>query len=432
MNAASSSLDDTSSPAGGGATSASAAQQAYDAYRARGLKLNMQRGQPSDADFDLSADLLRSVGPEDVKTASGVDVRNYPGGIYGLAEARELFANYLDVQPSQVLVWNNASLELQAHVLSMMLLRGPRGGERWIDRKPTMIVTVPGYDRHFSLLEALGFNLAEVAMQPDGPDVDAIEALAATDPSVCGVLFVPTYSNPGGETISLAKARRLLGMPTANPDFTIFADDAYRAHHLSADDRDVPVNLIELAAATGNPDRAFVFASTSKITFASGGLGFVASSDDNVKYLGSYLSNLSIGPNKVEQLRHVRFLQAYPGGIEGLMTDHARLIAPKFAAVSEVLDTELGDSGLATWSRPRGGYFISLDLALPIADRVISLADAAGVSLTPAGAAFPRGNDPHNSNVRLAPTRPELAEVTLAMQVVATCVQLASEQYRAS
>jgi DNA-binding transcriptional MocR family regulator len=407
------------------------AGEAYKAYKARGLKLNMQRGQPSDADFDLAAELLLSVGPEDVRTPSGVDVRNYPGGIAGLAEARALFADYLDVTPAQVLVWNNASLEVQAHVLTMMLLRGPRGGQPWVGGQPTIIVATPGYDRHFTLLEGLGFALATVDMQADGPDVDAIEALAANDPKIRGLLFVPTYSNPGGETISAAKARRLVAMKTANPDFTIFADDAYRAHHLSTDQRDEPVNFVRLAEQAGNPDRPFVFASTSKITFAGGGLGFVASSQDNITAFGSYLSNLSIGPNKVEQLRHVRFLESYPGGIQGLMAAHARLIAPKFAAVRDVLHQELGDSGLATWTEPRGGYFISLDTALPIADRVIELAGQAGVSLTPAGATYPGGKDPHNTNIRLAPTRPELAEVTLAMQVVATCIRLASEEHTA-
>jgi DNA-binding transcriptional MocR family regulator len=418
-------------PEAGDSKQAQAAYRAYEAYKAQDLNLNMQRGQPSDSDFDLASDLLLSVGPEDVRTPSGVDVRNYPGGIAGLAEARALFADYLEVTPAQLLVWNNASLEVQAHVLTMMLLRGPRGGRPWVGGQPTIIVATPGYDRHFTLLEGLGFALATVDMQTDGPDVDAIEALAADDPTIRGLLFVPTYSNPGGETISAAKAQRLVTMKTANPDFTIFADDAYRAHHLSADQRDEPVNFVRLAQQAGNPDRAFVFASTSKITFAGGGLGFVASSKDNIAAFGSYLSNLSIGPNKVEQLRHVRFLESYPGGIEGLMAAHARLIAPKFAAVREVLHQELGDSGLATWTEPRGGYFISLDTALPIADRVIELAGQAGVSLTPAGATYPGGKDPHNTNIRLAPTRPELAEVRLAMQVVATCIRLASEEHAA-
>jgi DNA-binding transcriptional MocR family regulator len=239
-------------------------RQVYESYRARGLKLNMQRGQPSDLDFDLSNDLLLAVGPDDVRTANGVDIRNYPGGVAGLAEARALFAEYLAVTAEQTLVWNNASLELQAHTLTMMLLRGPRGGRPWVGTAPKIIVTTPGYDRHFTLLEALGFELVTVGMQPDGPDLDAVEKLAAGDPTIRGMLFVPTYSNPSGETISAAKAQRLVSLAAASPDFTVFADDAYRAHHLSAAQRDEPVNLIELGAAAGNPDRTFVFACTGR------------------------------------------------------------------------------------------------------------------------------------------------------------------------
>jgi DNA-binding transcriptional MocR family regulator len=410
--------------------SGSPAQDAYDAYLDRRLALNMQRGQPSTADFDLSNAMLQIVGPEDVMTKDGLDARNYSVGAEGLTEARELFADYLGVTAPQVLVWNNASLELQAHVLTRMLLKGPRGGNPWVGGRPTMIVATPGYDRHFTLLAELGFRLATVDMQPDGPDLDAVEALVADDPTVRGILFVPTYSNPGGETISPAKATRLASIAAGAADFTIFADDAYRAHHLSATERDRPVDFLELVSAAGNPDRAFAFASTSKITFAGAGLGFVASSAANIKDLAGYIGKFSIGPNKIEQLRHVKFLTGYPGGIEGLMSAHAALIAPKFAAVDEVLTAELGSSGLATWTTPKGGYFISLDTTLPIADRVVALAKAAGVSLTPAGAAFPEGNDPGNTNIRLAPTRPELDDVVLAMRVVATCIRLASEQYQ--
>ena len=413
-----------SSPATG-----TAARAAYETYQARQLNLSMERGQPSTADFDLSSGLLSAVGPQDVVTDAGIDIRNYPGGTAGLAEVRALFGEYLDVPAEQVLVWNNASLEVQAHVFTQMLLEGPPSTGPWMGTAPTIIVTVPGYDRHFSLLQTLGYDLATVPMQADGPDVDAIESLVARNPRIRGLLFVPTYSNPGGETISAAKAQRLSAL-TAGRNFTIFADDAYRVHHLSDADHDEPINFVELVAATGNPDGAFVFASTSKITFAGGGLGFVASSTANISRLGSWLGNLSIGPNKVEQLRHVKFLTSYPGGLSGLMTDHAALIAPKFAAVQDVLTEQLGGTGLASWTRPKGGYFVSVDTALPVADRVVELAAGVGVGLTPAGAAFPNGVDPHNRNIRLAPTRPTLDEVRLAMEVFAACVKLASEEYQ--
>ncbi|UQX88039.1 hypothetical protein M6D93_17330 [Jatrophihabitans telluris] len=414
------------------ASEASEAYDAYNAYKARGLKLNMQRGQPSDADFDLSNALLQAVGADDVVAAGGIDIRNYPGGVAGLAEARELFGDYLGLAAANVLVWNNASLELQGHVLTQMLLQGPRNRSPWAAHAPTIVVTTPGYDRHFTLLESLGFRLAMVDMQADGPDVQAIEALVERDPSVRGVLFVPTYSNPGGETISAAKAERLAALTASAADFTIFADDAYRAHHLSDTDRDTPVNFVELVAAAGNPDGAYVFASTSKITFSGAGLGFVGASETNIAHLSSYLFALSIGPNKIEQLRHVKFLSGYPGGIAGLMSAHAALIAPKFAAVEQILSSELGGTGLARWTSPKGGYFVSLDTTRPIADKVVELANGAGVSLTPAGSTFPPGRDETNTNIRLAPTRPELADVELAMRVVAVCIRLASEEYDAA
>jgi DNA-binding transcriptional MocR family regulator len=412
-------------------TGLAAAQAAYDAFVARGLKLNMQRGQPSDADFDLSNGLLSALGPSDT-TQDGIDLRNYPGGVTGLPSARTLFGDYLGVAAANVVVWNNSSLELQALALTFALLHGVRGSRRgWVHERPKMIVTVPGYDRHFLMLETLGFDLVAVAMGPDGPDVEAIAALAAADPAVKGLLFVPTYSNPGGETISAEKARRLASMPTAASDFTIFADDAYRAHHLGRPD--ATVELVGLCAAAGNPDRAFVFGSTSKVTFAGAGLGFVGTSTDNVAWLATYLAAQSIGPNKVEQARHVRFLGAYPGGIDGLMRDHAANVAPKFAAVDEVLAAALGTDGTyATWTTPRGGYFSSLFTTAPVASRVVDLANAAGVSLTPAGATYPRGADPENRNIRLAPTRPPLEEVRTAMQVAAACIVLATAEYRAA
>ena len=333
-----------------------------------------------------------------------------------------------------MLVWNNSSLELQGLVLGFAMLHGVNGSNRgWAmgSSRPKMIVTTPGYDRHFLMLTTIGFDLVTVAMQPDGPDVDAIEALV-TDPAVKGLLFVPTYSNPTGESISPQKAARLAGMHAAASDFTIFADDAYRGHHLG-DEQDERVELVSLCADAGKPDRPFVFASTSKVTFAGAGLGFLASSLDNIGWLSRYLNAQSIGPNKIEHARHVKFLTGYQGGIEGLMRDHAALIAPKFAAVHEALTDVLGEGGggYASWATPRGGYFISLNTAEPVADRVVALAAEAGVKVTPAGATFPGGKDPGNSNIRLAPTRPPVDEVAVAMRAVGVCIKLACEEYRA-
>ena len=405
-------------------------RETYLAFKALGLNLNMQRGQPSDADLDLSNSLLTAVLPDDTVTPSGLDVRNYGGGVAGLPEARALFGEVLNAAPSEVMVGNNASLELQSHVLIWALLRGLKDSpEPWAHGSPKMIVTVPGYDRHFSLLETLGFALEPVDMTPDGPDMDAVERLVR-NPAVKGILFVPTYSNPTGDTLSEANARRLAEMSTAAPDFTIFADDAYRIHHLD-DEHPAPPDLLQACKEAGHPDRVFVFASTSKVTFGGAGLGFLATSEANVQYLSKLLGTQTIGPNKLEQYRHVKFLRAYPGGISGLMRDHARLIRPKFRAVQEVLEHDLGGTGLATWTKPKGGYFVSLTTSRPVADRVVALAGEAGVALTPAGATHPGGHDPNNSTLRLAPTRPPVDEVRQAMEVVAACVKLASADYDA-
>jgi DNA-binding transcriptional MocR family regulator len=399
-------------------------KQQYETYKAMNLKLNMQRGQPSDEDFDLSNDLLTCVDKSEVKTSSNIDIRNYSTTIAGLPEAREYFAGILGVKANETIVGNNASLEMMSSTLMWAMLRGLNGSKAWINQNPKMIVTVPGYDRHFLLLQSIGFELVSVPMTSTGPDMEAVETLAAQDSSIKGIFFIPTYSNPTGDTISNENVRRLAALNAAASDFTIFADDAYCIHHLT-EDTTRPLNLLQACKDAGCPDRVYIFGSTSKITFAGAGIGFMASSEANIKHLSTLLNAQTIGPNKIEQYRHVKFLSNYPGGIEALMKRHAKLIAPKFKAVHEVLSSELGNS-LATWSNPKGGYFISLDTRLPVAKRVVELANQAGVSLTPAGATFPNGNDPKNSNIRLAPTRPPVEEVRLAMSVVATCIKLAS------
>lgn len=403
-------------------------REKYQAVQAMSLKLNMQRGQPSDDDFDLSNAMLNILGEEDLVTPSGIDLRNYPGGQAGLPEARALFATVLGVRPSEMIVGNNASLKLMSNTLMWALLRGLKHSDGpWFNQSPKMIVTVPGYDRHFSLLDALGFELLSVGMTPDGPDMDAVEKLAASDPSVKGIMFVPTYSNPTGDTVSDETVRRLVGMKTAAPDFTIFADDAYRIHHLDDADQHNPLNLLRAAEEAGNPERVILFGSTSKITFAGAGIGFMACSEANVAYITNLIGFQSIGPNKIEQYRHVKFINQYPGGLEGLMRDHAALLRPKFEAVQAVLTRELAGNGrFATWTQPKGGYFVSLDTVEPVADRVVELAKGAGVALTPAGATYPHEKDPHNSNIRLSPSRPPVEEVAKAMEVVALCVKIAT------
>lgn len=399
-----------------------------DEMKGLGLSLNIQRGQPSDEDFDLASGLLTSVGPADVTSPSGVALRNYPGGVAGIKEAREMFGALLDAEGDETIVGNNSSLAMMANTLKWALIRGLSGSpEPWAAGPRKMIVTVPGYDRHFTLLGALGFEMVQVRMTADGPDLDEVEKLAASDAAIKGIVFVPTYSNPTGDTISDENVDRLASMKTAAPDFTVFADDAYVVHHLT-DEPDRHKSLLAACRDAGNPNRAIVYGSTSKITFSGGGVGFLSTSKDNVGLLTGYLSKEFIGPNKIEQYRHVKFLGEYPGGIEGIMRDHAKILRPKFEIVNTVLERELGGSGLATWTRPKGGYFVSLDTAKPVVSRVVELANEAGVSLTPAGASYPFGKDPSDSNLRIAPSRPPLAEVEKAMEIVALCIKLASAQ----
>lgn len=396
------------------------------------LSLSMTRGQPADEQFDLSNAMFNAVSEHDVVTPSGVAIRNYPGGVAGLPEARDLFGRMLGVEPAEVICGNNASLTLMSQALLCCLHRGARPeGPPWNGTAPKMIVTVPGYDRHFALLAGLGFELIPVGIGPDGPDIEAIEQLAANDPSIRGFFFVPVYSNPTGDSISDANVDRLVSIDAAAPDFTIFADNAYGVHHLG-DERDEPKNLLRAAEAAGFAERVVLFASTSKITFASAGIGAMAASQPIVDHYSSWLSLATIGPNKVEQYRHVKFLESYPGGLEGLMANHAAILRPKFDAVQKVLGDRLGGTELAEWTKPRGGYFVHLTTTLPVADRVVELAGQAGVALTPAGATHPGGIDPENRNIRLAPSRPPLAEVEKSMQVVAVCVLLASAEHHAA
>ena len=401
----------------------------FEHFKSLSLNLNMERGQPADENFDLSLGLLSAIDENDFITDSGVDIRNYPGGVAGLREARELFCEQISVSPSEIIIGNNSSLELMSHFLMWALLKGVKGSTSgWLADKPKLIVTVPGYDRHFSLAASMGYELVTVPMTSTGPDMDAVEALVKDDPRIKGIYFVPNYSNPTGDSLSQQSADRLVSMATAASDFTIFADDAYAVHHLVANPEPF-ANLLRTAQACGKEDRVILFGSTSKVTFASAGICFAGMSEANLAHWSKLLSVQTIGPNKAEQWRHVRFLRAYSGGLTGLMKDHAAILKPKFDTVEDVLNEQLGNKSLAQWSKPAGGYFVSVETAHPIADRVIALAAELGVSLTPAGATFPNGEDPNNSNIRLSPTRPPREEVQQAMEVFACCVELASAEY---
>jgi len=400
-------------------------QASYDALRGRGLTLDLTRGKPSTAQLDLSDRLLEL--PSGTRDADGVDVRNY-GGLAGIGEIRQMFAELLGVEPAQLVAGGSSSLVMMREVLVDLVLHGAVDSERpWgAEEKVTFICPVPGYDRHFTLLSWLGIDTVTVPMDDDGPDVDAVERLAAEDPSIKGMWLVPTYANPTGSVVSQEVAARLASMPTAAADFKIFWDNAYALHHLTEEEAK-SADILSLGASSGHPHRPIMFASTSKITYAGAGVAFLAGSVETVQWYIGHLGKGSIGPDKLNQLRHVQFFGS-PDGVRAHMRKHREIIAPKFAAVAEVLEDRLGGRGVATWTHPRGGYFVSLDVMPGTAARVIELAKDAGVALTPAGSAFPGSHDPDDTNIRLAPTFPALPEVREAMDAVATCVLLAAAE----
>ncbi|MYM20831.1 aminotransferase [Brevibacterium sp. 5221] len=399
-----------------------AAHDAYEEFAQRGLDLDITRGKPAPEQLDLSAELLTAVTGDDVHSPSGVDARNY-GGAEGLRELRELFAPLLGVPADQLLAQGNSSLTLMRDALTFALLFGtPAGGAPWVEGRRAMLCPVPGYDRHFGLAEALGFELISIPMDDEGPDLEAVRQ-AVADPAVKAMWTVPLYSNPTGVSMSERRARDLLALETAAPDFTILWDNAYGLHHLR-EPHAQPLDALGLAAEAGRPDRVWEFASTSKITFAGSGVAFFASSPANVDWFLEHTAAGSIGPDKLNQLRHLRFF-GDPEAVRAHMERQAALIEPKFAAVERALADGLSEGSAASWTRPHGGYFITLRVAPGTADRVVKLASEAGVKLTPAGATHPYGLDPEDAYIRIAPTMPSLDDVRAAAEGLVACVRLA-------
>jgi DNA-binding transcriptional MocR family regulator len=401
---------------------------AYEALAARGLKLDLTRGKPAPEQLDLSQRLLSLPGEDDYRDATGTDVRNY-GGLQGLRELREIFAPLLNVPVDQLVAGDNASLAVMHDALVFSLLLGPPGAERpWVQQPVKFLCPVPGYDRHFALCEQYGIEMVPVPLGEHGPDLEAVRALVADDPSVKGIWVVPTYANPTGAVYSEEVTRELVSMPTAAPDFRIFWDNAYAVHHLTEVETPA-LDVLGMAAEAGHADRVFLFASTSKITLAGAGVSFFASSPDNVAWYLKHLGKRTIGPDKVNHLRHARLLQD-ADGVRELMRAHRAIIGPKFELVTKILTERLGEHEAATWTDPDGGYFISLDVADGTATRVVALAKQAGIAMTGAGAAFPYGKDPRDRNIRIAPTMPSPEAVALAIDGLATCVLLAALEQR--
>ncbi|GAA1921980.1 aminotransferase class I/II-fold pyridoxal phosphate-dependent enzyme [Nocardioides lentus] len=401
-----------------------AARSSYDDLTRRGLSLDLTRGKPAPEQLDL-ADGLMSL-PTTTTDSTGTDVRNY-GGLQGLGDLRDIFGELLGVHADRLVAGGTSSLVMMRDVLVDLWLKGgPGGGRPWgAEETVKFLCPSPGYDRHFTLTSWFGIENVPVPMTDEGPDLDAVEALVAEDPTIKGMWVVPTYANPTGTVVSDAVAARLAAMPTAADDFTILWDNAYALHHLT-DTEHRSADLIGACAEAGHPDRAVMFASTSKISWAGAGVAFLAGSEATVSWYLHHLGQGSIGPDKANHLRHVQLFGS-ADGVREHMAKHRALIAPKFAAVDKALTHSLAGLGIAEWTRPKGGYFVSLDVLPGTASRVISLAKDAGVALTPAGSAFP-GADPEDRNIRLAPTFPPLDSVVEAMEAVATCVRLAAAE----
>ena len=395
-------------------------QQQYQAFKQLGLKLDMSRGKPSPEQLDLSNALLEAV--DGYKAADGTDGRNY-GGTVGLPEARALFGELLAVPAAQVVVDSSASLSLMHDVIVYALLNGTPGNAPWVREPVTFLCPVPGYDRHFAICETRGIKMINVPMNDDGPDMDLVEKLVAEDASIKGMWCVPKYSNPGGVVYSDEVVNRLAAMKTAAPDFRLMWDDAYRFHHLSEKKLEV-ANILDACAKAGNPDRAIVFASSSKVTWAGSGIAALAASPANIAWWTKHAGIRSIGPDKINQLRHVRLLKDV-ATVEALMEQHRALLQPKFEAVLAQFEAYLGDVPGVSWTRPLGGYFIDLVTPEGSAKRTVALAKEAGITLTPAGAAFPYGNDPKDSHIRIAPSFPSLDEITKAAQGIALSLRVA-------
>lgn len=397
----------------------------YQALQARGLTLDLTRGKPSAEQLDLSDPLLELPGAGKYLASDGTDTRNY-GGLRGLAELREIFGELLGVPAEQLIAFGNSSLELMHECLVHAVLFGVPGSVRpWgVGTGTALLCPVPGYDRHFAMCEKLGIEMIPVSMDAAGPDMAQVQRLVETDARIKGIWCVPKYSNPSGVRYSEDTVGRLARMRTAAADFRIFWDNAYAVHHLTETRHEV-ANILRLAAAAGHPDRPLVFGSTSKITLAGGGVAFYGASPANVDWLTGHLAKRTVGPDKVNQLRHALFLRT-PAGVHAHMDRHRALLQPKFDLVQRTLDERLGDSGVASWTVPEGGYFVTLDVLDGCARRVVELAAGAGIALTAAGAPFPYGKDPDDRVIRLAPTYPPISELAEALDGLVVCIKLAA------
>ncbi len=398
----------------------------YAKYQAMDLKLNMSRGKPSKAQLDLSMDMLNVLNSNTIlESEAGIDCRNY-GELTGIYEARRLLGAISEVSPDNIIIYGNSSLNVMYDTVSRAMTHGIAGCTPWCKLdKVKFLCPVPGYDRHFAITEHFGIEMINVPMLPTGPDMDMVEELVQSDPAIKGIWCVPKYSNPQGITYSDETVRRCAALKPAAPDFRLFWDNAYSVHHLYDDDQDFCLEILAECEKAGNPDMVFKFTSTSKISFPGSGVAAIATSKKNIKEILSQLTIQTIGHDKVNQLRHVAFFKDLDG-VHEHMRKHAAILRPKFELVQEHLIRELGDLDIASWTTPKGGYFVSFESMDGCAKEIVKRAKEAGVILTNAGATYPYGNDPHDSNIRIAPSFPEIDELDQAMSLFTLCVKLVS------
>jgi DNA-binding transcriptional MocR family regulator len=396
----------------------------FNAFKAQGLKLDMTRGKPANAQLDLAAGIFGALGEKDFTAADGTDTRNY-GGLDGLPEVKAIFAELLSAPAAQVIIGGNSSLQIMHDTVVRALTHGvPGSGSPWGKSRVKFLCPSPGYDRHFAICEHFGIDMLPVELNRSGPNMDQVEELVQSDAAIKAMWCVPKYSNPTGCTYSDDVVQRLAKMKTAAPDFRILWDNAYVVHDLYAES-DRLLDVLATCQSAGNANRPLVFGSTSKISLAGAGIAAMAASPANVADAKRHLTIQTIGPDKVNQLRHARFFKDF-SGLKAHMAKHAEILRPKFEAVTAIFERELGGKGIAEWTKPRGGYFISLDTLDGCASEVVKLANEAGVKLTQAGATFPYGRDPRDRNIRIAPSLPPLQQIHQAMEVVSVSVALAS------
>ena len=400
------------------------ARREYEDLKAMGLQLNMARGKPGKAQLDLVSDIFQLMQRPEDYVSDGIDVRNY-GETPGLPAARRLFAEILGCRPEQVFVGGNASLQLMYDTISKGYTHGLLHSPRPWCREPELkfLCPAPGYDRHFRITESFGFELVTIPMTDAGPDMDAVEQ-AVKDPAVKGIWCVPKYSNPDGIIYSEETVRHMAALKPAAPDFTIMWDNAYCIHEFEGDYVEFP-DILSLCEAAGNPDMVFEFASTSKVTLPGGGISCFACSEANLAYMEKLIGVQIMSFDKVNQQRHVLYLQNKAHTLE-LMKRHAAIMAPKFRCVVDALDREIAPLEIASWRRPKGGYFVSLNAMPGTAKRTLELCREAGVTMTGAGATFPYGRDPQDSNIRIAPSLPPVEELEQAIAVLCVCLRLSA------